>query len=66
MSEVVSMIEGRMVVPDMITELSTYTEDMRFNEGRERPPSTRASSGKARKLLPSLFLLWSLLFHFLK
>ncbi|KAJ4844264.1 hypothetical protein Tsubulata_009810 [Turnera subulata] len=35
MSEVVNMLEGRMIVPDTVPELSTYTEDLRFKAIRD-------------------------------
>ncbi|KAM4101012.1 hypothetical protein ACJW30_05G111600 [Castanea mollissima] len=35
MSEVVSMLEGRMTVPDMIPEPSTYSDDLRFKAMRD-------------------------------
>ena len=35
MSEVVSMLEGRMTVPDMIPEPSTYSNDIRFKAMRD-------------------------------
>ncbi|KAJ6886104.1 LRR receptor-like serine/threonine-protein kinase RFK1 isoform X2 [Populus alba x Populus x berolinensis] len=35
MSEVVSMLEGRMAVPDTLPELSSYTEDLRFKAMRD-------------------------------
>ncbi|CAK7350354.1 unnamed protein product, partial [Dovyalis caffra] len=35
MSEVVGMLEGQMAVPDMIPELSSYTEDLRFKAMRD-------------------------------
>ena len=35
MSEVVSMLEGRMTVPDMIPEPSTYSDDLRFKATRD-------------------------------
>ena len=44
MSEAVSMLEGRMAVPDKLPELSSNTEDLRFKAMRDlllkcnRPP----------------------------
>ncbi|KAK4589499.1 hypothetical protein RGQ29_020176 [Quercus rubra] len=35
MSEVVSMLEGRMTVPDMIPEPSSYSDDLRFKAMRD-------------------------------
>ena len=35
MSEVVSMLEGQMAIPDAIPETSTYTEDLRFKAMRD-------------------------------
>lgn len=35
MSEVVNMLEGRMAIPDLIPELSTYAEDLRFKAMRD-------------------------------
>ncbi|XP_030443155.2 probable LRR receptor-like serine/threonine-protein kinase RFK1 isoform X1 [Syzygium oleosum] len=35
MSEVVNMLEGKMTVPDMIPEPSTYREDLRFKAMRD-------------------------------
>ena len=35
MSEVVSMLEARMPIPDMIPGPSTYTEDLRFKAMRD-------------------------------
>ncbi|CAK9171517.1 unnamed protein product, partial [Ilex paraguariensis] len=35
MSEVVSMLEGRMSIPDLIPEPSSYTEDLRFKAMRD-------------------------------
>ncbi|KAJ6979333.1 probable LRR receptor-like serine/threonine-protein kinase RFK1 isoform X1 [Populus alba] len=35
MSEVVSMLEGRMAVPDTLPEQSSYTEDLRFKAMRD-------------------------------
>lgn len=35
MSEVVSMLEGRMTVPDMIPGPSTYSDDLRFKAMRD-------------------------------
>ncbi|KAJ6886115.1 LRR receptor-like serine/threonine-protein kinase RFK1 isoform X3 [Populus alba x Populus x berolinensis] len=35
MSEVVSMLEGRMAVPDTLPELCSYTEDLRFKAMRD-------------------------------
>jgi hypothetical protein len=35
MSEVVSMLEGRTTVPDMIPEPSTYSDDLRFKAMRD-------------------------------
>ncbi|KAJ8762036.1 hypothetical protein K2173_006638 [Erythroxylum novogranatense] len=35
MSEVVSMLEGRMAIPDTIPESSSYTEDLRFKAIRD-------------------------------
>ena len=41
MSEVVSMLEGRMTVPNMIPEPSSYSDDLR---GYERPSWTKGKS----------------------
>ena len=35
MSEVVNMLEGRMTVPDMIPEPSSYSDDLRFKAMRD-------------------------------
>lgn len=35
MSEVVSMLEGRTCVPEIIPEASGYTEDLRFKAMRD-------------------------------
>uniref|UniRef100_A0A2P2MSW5 LRR-RLK n=1 Tax=Rhizophora mucronata TaxID=61149 RepID=A0A2P2MSW5_RHIMU len=35
MSEVVSMLEGRMDIPDMVPEPSTYSDDLRFKAMRD-------------------------------
>ncbi|KAJ6416782.1 hypothetical protein OIU84_002622 [Salix udensis] len=35
MSEVVSMLEGRMAIPDTLPEPSSYTEDLRFKAMRD-------------------------------
>ncbi|OMO86377.1 reverse transcriptase [Corchorus capsularis] len=47
MSEVVSMLEGKMTVPDMIPEPGTYTEDLRFKAMRDlcRQKEDQSSSG---------------------
>ncbi|XP_021293937.1 probable LRR receptor-like serine/threonine-protein kinase RFK1 isoform X1 [Herrania umbratica] len=47
MSEVVSMLEGRMTVPDLIPETGTYTEDLRFKAMRDlrRQKEDQSSSG---------------------
>ncbi|XP_059435615.1 probable LRR receptor-like serine/threonine-protein kinase RFK1 isoform X3 [Corylus avellana] len=47
MSEVVSMLEGRMTVPDAIPEPSTYSEDLRFKAMRDlhRQRQEHSSSG---------------------
>ncbi|OMO82763.1 hypothetical protein COLO4_22843 [Corchorus olitorius] len=47
MSEVVSMLEGKMPVPDMIPEPGTYTEDLRFKAMRDvcRQKEDQSSSG---------------------
>ncbi|XP_038689887.1 probable LRR receptor-like serine/threonine-protein kinase RFK1 isoform X2 [Tripterygium wilfordii] len=48
MSEVVSMLEGEMSVPDVIPDSSNYMEDLRFNTIRdlrqERPPQSSSGS----------------------
>ena len=43
MSEVLSMLEGRMTVPDMIPEPSTYNDDLRFKAMRD----LRRTKGKS-------------------
>jgi hypothetical protein len=47
MSEVVSMLEGRMTVPDVIPEPSSYSEDLRFKAMRDlhRQRQEHSSSG---------------------
>jgi hypothetical protein len=47
MSEVVSMLEGRMTVPEVIPEPTTYSEDLRFKAMRElyRQRQEHSSSG---------------------
>ncbi|CAK9148060.1 unnamed protein product [Ilex paraguariensis] len=47
MSEVVSMLEGRMSIPDVIPEPSSYTEDLRFKAMRDfrQEKQTQSFSG---------------------
>lgn len=47
MSEVVSMLEGRLAVPDTIPEASTYHEDLRFKAMRDlhQDRQNKSSSG---------------------
>ncbi|KAK6264560.1 hypothetical protein SCA6_019994 [Theobroma cacao] len=47
MSEAVSMLEGRMTVPDLIPEPGNYTEDLRFKAMRDlrRQKEDQSSSG---------------------
>ncbi|XP_015875666.3 probable LRR receptor-like serine/threonine-protein kinase RFK1 isoform X2 [Ziziphus jujuba] len=47
MSEVVSMLEGRMTVPDVVPEPSSYGEDLRFKAMRDlhRERQSHSSSG---------------------
>ncbi|XWS19756.1 hypothetical protein CRYUN_Cryun31cG0044300 [Craigia yunnanensis] len=47
MSEVVNMLEGRMTVPDLVPELGTYTQDLRFKAMRDlrRQKEEQSSSG---------------------
>lgn len=47
MSEVVSMLEGRLSVPDQIPEASTYQEDLRFKAMRDlhKDGQNQSSSG---------------------
>jgi hypothetical protein len=52
MSEVVSMLEGRMAVPDTRPELSSYTEDLRFEamrDLRQHEQSHRFSGSQTQK-----------------
>ncbi|KAL9383710.1 hypothetical protein Peur_024033 [Populus x canadensis] len=52
MSEVVSMLEGRMVVPDTRPELSSYNEDLRFKamrDLRQHEQSHRFSGSQRQK-----------------
>ena len=44
MSEVVSMLEGRTTVPDMIPEPSTYSDDLRFKAMRDLRPQRDSHS----------------------
>ncbi|KAL9346475.1 hypothetical protein Peur_061328 [Populus x canadensis] len=52
MSEVVSMLEGRMAVPNTLPELSSYTEDLRFKamrDLRQHEQSHRFSGSQTQK-----------------
>ncbi|KAJ6886153.1 LRR receptor-like serine/threonine-protein kinase RFK1 isoform X1 [Populus alba x Populus x berolinensis] len=52
MSEVVSMLEGRMAVPDTLPEQSSYTEDLRFKamrDLRQHEQSHRFSGSQTQK-----------------
>ena len=52
MSEVVSMLEGRMAVPDTRPELSSYNEDLRFKamrDLRQHEQSHRFSGSQRQK-----------------
>ncbi|KAA8519598.1 hypothetical protein F0562_013957 [Nyssa sinensis] len=56
MSEVVSMLEGRMTIPDMIPEPNTYTEDLRFKALRDfhRETQNQHSSGTQTQNLTTI------------
>ncbi|KAJ6333332.1 hypothetical protein OIU77_009239 [Salix suchowensis] len=52
MSEVVSMLEGRMAIPDTLPEPSSYTEDLRFKamrDLRQHEQSHRFSESQTQK-----------------
>lgn len=44
MSEVVSMLEGRMTIPSIIPEPNSYTEDLRFKAMRDFHEETQKHS----------------------
>lgn len=44
MSEVVNMLEGRMAIPDLIPEPSSYNEDLRFKAMRDMRKQQQSQS----------------------
>ena len=59
MSAVVSMLEGRTVVPELTMEASIYANDVRFESFRGQCQTLRASSSESQSLLQSSNVIWT-------
>ncbi|XP_050290652.1 probable LRR receptor-like serine/threonine-protein kinase At1g07650 isoform X3 [Quercus robur] len=58
MTAVVSMLEGRTVVPELTMEASIYANDVRFESFRGQCQTLRASSSESQSLLQSSNAIW--------
>ena len=58
MTAVVSMLEGRTIVPELTMEASIYANDVRFESFRGQCQTLRASSSDSQSLLQSSNVTW--------